>query len=133
MADDSVCVSPGMFETKVMVAPNSPIALAKHRIMPAMIPGTTSGNVTVANTQARLAPRVPAASSRRGSTASIESRMARTSRGKPITPQASAAPVQRKEKTISKYSARKAADWTTPSEQDEQNIARDDGRQDQRQ
>src|SRR6185295_20202123 len=30
--DGRVCVSPGILETKVMVAPNSPMALAKHRI-----------------------------------------------------------------------------------------------------
>ena len=44
-----------------MVAPNSPIALAKHRIMPAMMPGRVSGSVTVANTQSGLAPSVAAA------------------------------------------------------------------------
>ncbi|MGO8470053.1 hypothetical protein AB9F45_37130, partial [Rhizobium leguminosarum] len=33
-AADSVWVSPGMLETKLIVAPNSPIALAKERIMP---------------------------------------------------------------------------------------------------
>ena len=54
----------------------------------------------VANTQSGLAPRVPAALSSRVSTASIERRMARTISGKPITAQASAAPVQRKAKTM---------------------------------
>jgi len=102
MADGSVWVSPGMFDTKVMVAPNSPMALAKHRIMPARMPGTMSGKVTVANTQAGLAPSVPAACSRRASTASIDSLIARTMSGKPITPHASAAPVQRNEKTMPK-------------------------------
>ncbi len=42
------------------------------------------------------------------STASIERRIARTRSGNPITAQASAAPVQRKEKTMPKLSARKA-------------------------
>jgi len=108
MADGSVWVSPGMFDTNVMVAPNSPMALAKHRIMPAMRPGTISGRVIVRNTQARLAPSVPAASSRRASTASIDRRMARTMSGKPMTPQARAAPVHRNENTMPKWSARNA-------------------------
>ena len=38
-----------MLETKVMVAPNSPSALAKHSTMPAMMPGSASGSVTVRN------------------------------------------------------------------------------------
>ena len=38
-----VWVSPGMFDTKVMVAPNSPIALAKPSTMPASTPGSASG------------------------------------------------------------------------------------------
>ena len=42
-----VWVSPGMLETKVMVAPNSPIALAKPSTMPASTPGSASGSVTV--------------------------------------------------------------------------------------
>ena len=45
-----VWVSPGIAETKVMVAPNSPSALAKARIMPARTPGSASGSVIVANT-----------------------------------------------------------------------------------
>ena len=73
-----------------------------------MMPGRISGRVMVANTQSGLAPSVPAAASSRRSTASIDSRMARTISGKPMTPQASAAPVQRKEKTMPKCSARKA-------------------------
>ena len=52
-----------MLETKVMVAPNSPSALAKHSTMPAMTPGNASGSVTVRNTQKPLAPSVAAASS----------------------------------------------------------------------
>ena len=43
----------------------------------------------------------------RASTDPIDSRMARTISGKPITPQASAAPVQRNENTMPKLSARK--------------------------
>ena len=65
-----------------MVAPNSPIALAKHRMAPAITPGRQSGRVMVANTQNGLAPSVPAADSSRTSTASIDRRMARTSKRK---------------------------------------------------
>ena len=127
-----VCVSPGMFETNVMVAPNSPSALAKHSTMPAMMPGSASGSVTVANTRKRLAPSVQAASSSLASTASIESRIARTSSGNPITPQASAAPVQRNENTMPNVGEERADD-AAPAERDQQQVAGDDRRQHQRQ
>ena len=91
-----------------MVAPNSPIALAKVRIMPAMTPGRISGKVMVAKTHAGFAPSVPAAASSRRSTASMERRIARTISGNAMTPQASAAPVQRKAKTMPKCWSRKA-------------------------
>src|SRR5712672_3416418 len=84
-----------MLETKVMVAPNSPSALANASTMPAMTPGKASGKVTVRNAHRPLAPRVAAASSSRRSIASNDSRIARTRSGNAITPQASAAPVQR--------------------------------------
>ena len=116
-----------------MVAPNSPIALAKARIMPAMMPGRISGRVTVRKTQDAAAPSVPAASSSLRSTASIDRRMARTISGKPITAQASAAPVQRKEKTMPKCSVEEGADRPAPAEAEQQQIAGDDRRQDQRQ
>ena len=102
-----VCVSPGMLETKVIVAPNSPIALAKDSTMPAMMPGRISGSVTTAKTQTGCAPSVPAASSSLRSTAAMDRRMARTSSGKPMMAQASAAPVQRNENTMPNCSARK--------------------------
>src|SRR6267143_167224 len=38
-----VWVSPGIFDTKGMVAPNSPIALAKPSTMPASTPGSDDG------------------------------------------------------------------------------------------
>src|SRR6056297_4140788 len=75
IADGTVRVSPGMFETNVIVAPNSPIALAKPRMLPAMIAGRINGKVTVANTQMRDAPSVDAACSSFGSTASIDRRI----------------------------------------------------------
>jgi len=67
-----------------------------------------NGRVTVTNTQPRPAPKVEAAASSRRSTASIARRMARTISGKPITPQASAAPVQRNANTMPNQSARNA-------------------------
>ena len=59
--------------------------------------------------------------------------MARTISGKPITAAASAAPVQRNEKTMPRLSAEKAAHQSLAPERDEQEIAGHDGRQDQRQ
>ena len=102
MAAEMVCVSPGILDTKVMVAPNSPSARAKHRTAPAMMPGKASGKVMVRNTRTRPAPSVPAASSSRRSIASSASRIGRTMSGKPMMPQDSAAPVQRNENTMPK-------------------------------
>ena len=100
-----VWVSPGMFDTKVMVAPNSPIALAKPSTIPASTPGSASGKVMVRNTRQGAAPNVPAACSSRRSTASIDKRIGRTSSGNDMMPQASAAPVQRNANTIPRWSA----------------------------
>ena len=74
--------------------------------MPAMTPGRLSGRVMTRKTQTGPAPRVAAASSSRRSTASIDRRIARTISGKPITAQASAAPVQRNAKTMPNCSSR---------------------------
>ena len=95
-------VSPGMFDTKVMVAPNSPRLRAKESSAPVMIPGSASGSVTVRKTPARPAPSVLAAASSRRSIVSNESRIARTISGKPMMPAASAAPVQRNATTMPK-------------------------------
>ena len=65
-----------------------------------MMPGSDNGSVMVRNAQAGRAPNVRAASSSRRSTASMERRMARTIKGKPMIAAASAAPVQRKAKVI---------------------------------
>ena len=70
--------------------------------MPAMMPGAISGSVMVRKTQAGFAPSVLAASSSRLSTLSMESLIARTISGKPMIAQASAAPVQRNDKTMPK-------------------------------
>ena len=128
-----VCVWPGMLATKVIVAPNSPIALAKPRISPAMIPGAASGKVTVAKTNQDGAPSVCAACSSRASTASIDSRIARTISGKPITAAASAAPVQRKENVNPQQASKSAPEDSLPSEADQQQPAGDHRRQHQRQ
>src|ERR1700704_534885 len=108
MADGSVWVSPGMLDTKVIVAPNSPMARANERMVPAMMPGSMSGSVTVRKTQTGWAPSVLAASSSPRSTASIDSCIARTRSGNPITALARAAPVHRNANTIPNVSARKA-------------------------
>ena len=100
MAEDRVRVSPGMAETKVMVAPNSPSALAKPSTAPATSPGHASGRVMVKKRRHGDAPRVAAASSSLRSTFSMERRMVRTIRGKPMIPAASAAPVQRNANSI---------------------------------
>lgn len=104
MAEGSVWVWPGILATKVIVAPNSPIALAKASTMPARMPGRISGRVTVRNTQPRPAPSVAAACSSRGSTASMASRIARTISGNAMIAAASAAPVQRKANTMPNWS-----------------------------
>src|SRR6516165_66278 len=100
-----VRVSPGILETNVIVAPNSPRLRANDNTMPAMIPGAIKGSVTSANTKSLPAPRVPAASSSRRSTASSDSRIARTSSGKPMIAEASAAPVQRNARTMPNHSS----------------------------
>src|SRR5947207_3750463 len=70
IAEAIVRVSPGMLETNVIVAPNSPRLRAKDNTIPATIPGAINGNVTSRNTKILLAPSVPAASSSRRSTVS---------------------------------------------------------------
>ena len=84
-----------MFDTKVIVAPNSPSERAKPSTAPASTPGSDSGKVIAAKVRHGPAPSVRAAASNRWSTASIDSRIARTISGKAMTALASAAPVQR--------------------------------------
>src|ERR1700724_210931 len=59
-----VRVSPGMLETNVMTAPNSPSAAENAVMAPAKTPGSIKGRVIVANRSIAPAPRVRAASSR---------------------------------------------------------------------
>ena len=89
-----VCVSPGILDTNVIVAPNSPKAFAKPTTAPAKIPGRLNGKVTKTNTFTDDAPKVLAASSSLGSTASKAKRIARTIKGKAITAAANAAPAE---------------------------------------
>src|SRR5450759_3000861 len=58
----TVCVRPGKFPAKVMVAPNSPRARAQQSTAPEKMAGRSSGSVTRANTIQPLAPRARAAS-----------------------------------------------------------------------
>src|SRR3546814_10564887 len=69
-----VCSS-DLAETKVIVAPNSPSALANASTVPATMPGHASGNVTLRNTRHGVAPSVAAACSRRRSADSIDNRI----------------------------------------------------------
>ncbi len=89
-----------MAATKVMVAPNSPRALAKPSTAPAASPGAASGTVTVKKRTNGPAPSVRATSSTSRSMASIDSRIGRTIKGKAMIAAARAAPVQRKAKTM---------------------------------
>ena len=56
MDDGMVWVRPGIFETKVIVAPNSPIAFAKDKIEPVTKPGSIKGTVIVKYTRIGEAP-----------------------------------------------------------------------------
>ena len=87
-----------MFDTKVIVAPNSPNDRAKPRTSPAKTPGKESGKVIVKNTRQAEAPNVCAACSNLISIFSKESRIARTTNGKATTAEESTAPFQLKPK-----------------------------------
>ncbi|OQB35349.1 MAG: hypothetical protein BWY05_01377 [Euryarchaeota archaeon ADurb.Bin165] len=58
-----VCVLPGRFPATMIVAPNSPMALAKLRIIPEISPVRARGTVTLMNVKSLPAPRVLAADS----------------------------------------------------------------------
>ena len=101
--------------------------------MPAMMPGSASGSVTVRNSQIRLAPSVAAASSSRRSIASIDSRIARTISGKrhDAAGQRGAGPAEREHDA--EMIGEERADRRPAAERDEQQIAGDHRRQHQRQ
>ncbi|CSF70416.1 Uncharacterised protein [Shigella sonnei] len=108
MAEGMVRVSPGMFDTKVMVAPNSPRERAKASTVPTIIPGKVSGNVIVKKTRQRPAPSVLAACSSLTSTPSSARRIARTISGNDMTAAARTAPRQLKAKVIPNQSYRRS-------------------------
>ena len=85
------------------------------------------------NTTGRLAPSVSAASSSRWSTASSAKRIARTIRGKPITPagEGRAGPTKRKDQP--EIGSEACPDRPAPAEGEEQGIARHYRRQYERQ
>ena len=116
-----------------MVAPNSPSALAKHSTMPAMMPGSASGSVTVANTQAGVAPSVAAADLEppvdrfdRQPDGAHQQRKSHHAAG-----ECGAGPAERKHDA--EMIRKKCADRPAPAERDQQQIAGDDRRQHQRQ
>ena len=98
-----------------------------------MMPGRISGSVTVRKTQAGFAPSVLAASSSRLSTASIDSRIARTISGKAHdrAGQRGTRPAEREDDA--EMLIEEGADRPFPAEGDEQQIAGDDRRHHQRQ
>ena len=117
-----------------MVAPNSPSALAKHSTMPAMMPGSASGSVTVSEQPAsRLAPSVAAASSSRRSIASIDSRIGAHQQRKAhdAAGERGAGPAEREHDA--EMSASNAPIGAAAAERDQQQIAGDHRRQHQRQ
>ena len=116
-----------------MVAPNSPIALAKHRIAPAIMPGRQSGRVTVTNTQSGWAPSVPAAALQprvdgldRQADGAHHQRKAHDRAG-----QRRAGPAEGEDDA--ELLVEEGADRPAPAEQDQQQVAGHHRRQDQRQ
>jgi hypothetical protein len=94
-----------MFDTKVIVAPNSPRLAAKAMTAPERMPGSISGRVMVRKRSIGPAPSVRAAASRPLSIASIASRIARTISGNDMTPAATEAPVDVKISRMPKFSS----------------------------
>ena len=97
------------------------------------MPGRISGRVTTRNVQTRLAPSVPAASSSRGSTASIgEPDGAHHQRERhDRAGERRAGPAEREDDAEAARAA--CADRPAPAEGEQQQVAGDDRRQDQRQ
>ena len=127
-------VSPGMFETKVIVAPNSPIERAK----PSTSAGQHAGQAQRQRDRREACatarrPSVRAAPSSRRSTASIDRRIARTISGSAITAAASAAPVQRNIKRDAEPLGQPAPGRAVGAEREQQQPAGHHRRQHQRQ
>ena len=103
---------PGTLGATITVAPNSPSARANASTAPERMPGKAKGRVTRVKVRQGSAPRVRAADSRPGSTASTESRTERTRNGRPTTAPARAMPSQ--VKTISNRKRSKSSPPTKP-------------------
>ena len=103
-AKGRVCVSPGILDTKVIVAPNSAKHLAKAKVAPVIIAGSNSGKVIVTKHLIFVAPWISAASSNFGSRLSNPRRIDLTRSGKLTIADAMAAPFQEKFTDILKYS-----------------------------
>src|SRR3546814_20941071 len=91
-----------MFETKVMVAPNSPTDLANPSTAPAITPGKQRGRVMDAKDLSGAAHSMRAAPSSRAYTDCIDSRIPRKTRGRDMVPAEPAAAVQRNTTVIQK-------------------------------
>ena len=103
-AKGSVWVSPGIFDTKVIVAPNSAKHLANASVTPVITEGSIKGNVTVKKQFMREAPFTLATSSSFGSKLSKPNLIDLTKRGKATTAAAIAAPFHEKFTEILKFS-----------------------------
>ena len=122
-----------MFETNVIVAPNSPSAFAKPMMRPASTPGSASGSVIVRNTQKGLRAK------RRGRFFDVaihaldaEAHRADDQRkGHDAGRQRGAGPAERELQTEVLLEPR--ADRAAAAEDAQQHIAGDDRRHDQRQ
>jgi hypothetical protein len=102
-ASGKVCVSPGIFDTKVMVAPNYAKQRANANVTPVIIAGNIKGKVKVKKQLIREAPFMRAASSSLGSKLSNPSLIDLTNRGKATTADAMAAPFHEKITEILKF------------------------------
>ena len=100
-ANGRVCVSPGIFDTNVIVAPNSARHLANARVIPVIIDGNIWGNVIEKKQSNLLAPLIYAASSVLWSNVSNPNLIDLTSKGKDTTAAAIAATFQEKFTEIS--------------------------------
>lgn len=85
IAKGIVWVSPGILDTNVIVAPNSPRLLAKAKTTPDKMPGIIKGKVIVKKTRHGDAPSVRAASSSLPSINSSDNRTALTRSGNATT------------------------------------------------
>src|SRR5215831_10139617 len=115
-----------MLPANVITAPKLPRHDAKPTIAPTSTPGVARGNVMLKKRSSDLAPSVRAASSNFGSTASNESRIARTMSGKAVTAQARAAPVVVNTSRTPNHDCNHGSNWTLDAKNQEQKPSYDD-------